>query len=74
MKDKVFMVLYDDGREFEYSLFKTLEWAKKERQRIYDTYWFGDLEKWEIEREWEYKINDIYGWAWLNIKEVEINP
>lgn len=73
MKDTVYMVKYDNGWEFEYSLFRKLEDAEKEWQRYYDTYWFNDLGEKEIEREGKYRINDIYGWAWLDIVEVEIN-
>lgn len=72
-KDFVYMVKYDNGWEFEYSLFHKLEDAEKEWKRYYDTYWFADLEEWEIEREGDYKINDIYGWAWLDLIKVDIN-
>jgi len=72
-KDYVYMVKYDDGWEFEYSLFHNLKDAEKERQRIFDTYGFKDLEEWEMEREGDYRINDTYGWAWLDLKKVEVN-
>ena len=74
MKEKIYIVIYDNGFGFEYSLFKSLEWAKKEWQRIYDEYGFDDLEKWEVERKWEYEINDIYDWCRLNLKQVYVNP
>lgn len=72
-KDYVYMVKYDDGWEFEYSLFHKLKDAEKEWQRIFDTYGFKDLEEWEMEREGDYRINDTYGWAWLDLKKVEVN-
>lgn len=37
-KDFVYMVKYDNGWEFEYSLFHKLEDAEKEWKRYYDTY------------------------------------
>ena len=75
MREKafVYMVKYDDGFWLEITLFHRLEDAEKEWKRYYDTYWFDDLEEWELEREWDYKINDIYGWAWLNLEKVYIN-
>lgn len=44
-KDFVYMVKYDDGWEFEYSLFHKLKDAEKEWQRIFDTYGFKDLKE-----------------------------
>ena len=72
-KDFVYMVKYDDGWEFEYSLFHKLKDAEKEWQRIFDTYGFKDLKEWEMKREGDYRINDTYGWAWLDLKKVEVN-
>jgi hypothetical protein len=54
-------------------LFHNLKDAEKEWQRIFDTYGFKDLEEWEMEREGDYRINDTYGWAWLDLKKVEVN-
>lgn len=72
-KDFVYMVKYDNGWEFEYSLFHKIEEAEKEWQRYYNTYWFDDLEDCEIERQWKYRINDIYWGAWLDLIKVDIN-
>jgi len=70
--NKVYMVKYDNGREFEYSLFNKLEDAVKERRRYYCQYWFEELEEGEIEREGEYRINDIYG-SRIDLQEVKVN-
>lgn len=43
--NKVYMVKYDNGREFEYSLFNKLEDAVKERRRYYCQYWFEELKR-----------------------------
>lgn len=66
--EKIYSVIYDNGREFEYYLFKNKENALKKYNRIYNNYGFKDNKPDEIEQK-GYRINDLYGGMRLDLRE-----
>lgn len=62
--NKVYMVIYDDGREFDYTLFKQKENAEKKYYQMLNDYF-----QWvKVEKDGKYRINCEYG-AWLDLRE-----
>lgn len=63
-----YIVIYDNGRDFEYYVFQNKENALKKYDRIYNNYGFNDLKPDEIHKKW-YRIDDTYGGMRLDFRE-----